>query len=56
MKIAIISVWTTQLEGKTIACVTVGGEDRLCLTQLLQLVLSHVDLDKIQKVRISPIF
>jgi len=39
----------TQLEGKNISCFSVGGEDRLCLTQLLQLVLSNIPLSRIHQ-------
>jgi len=43
------SLKVTQLEGQSISCFTVGGEDRLCLTQLLQLVLHSQPLNKIHQ-------
>jgi len=43
------SLKVTQLEGQSISCFTVGGEDRLCLTQLLQLVLHSQPLSKIHQ-------
>merc|ERR550519_2293652 len=43
------SLRETTLEGKNISCFSVGGEDRLCLTQLLQLVLHEIPLSRIHQ-------
>ena len=44
------SLRDTVLDGQTISCFSVGGEDRLCLTQLLQLVLHDIPLARIHQV------
>ena len=44
------SLRDTSLDGQTISCFSVGGEDRLCLTQLLQLVLHDIPLARIHQV------
>jgi len=43
------SLKETLLEGRNISCFNVGGEDRLCLTQLLQLVLHSLPLSRIHQ-------
>jgi len=43
------SLKETLLEGQSISCFNVGGEDRLCLTQLLQLVLHSLPLSRIHQ-------
>lgn len=43
------SLLETCLEGRGISCFSVGGELRLCLTQVLQLVLSSVPLHRIHQ-------
>lgn len=43
------SLRETLLDGQTISCFNVGGEDRLCLTQLLQLVLHAIPLPRIHQ-------
>jgi len=43
------SLRDTSLDGQTISCFSVGGEDRLCLTQLLQLVLHDIPLARIHQ-------
>lgn len=43
------SLIETSLEGKIISCFSVGGELRLCLTQILQLVLDSVSLGRIHQ-------
>ena len=45
------SLRETSLDGQTISCFNVGGEDRLCLTQILQLVLHAIPLSRIHQVR-----
>ena len=49
----ICSLKETLLEGRNISCFNVGGEDRLCLTQLLQLVLHSLPLSRIHQVGTS---
>lgn len=43
------SLLETTLEGRGICCFSVGGELRLCLTQVLQLVFSAIPLNTIHK-------
>jgi len=43
------SLRETLLDGQKISCFNVGGEDRLCLTQLLQLVLHDLPLARIHQ-------
>ena len=45
------SLRETSLDGHLVSCFNVGGEDRLCLTQLLQLVLHDIPLARIHQVR-----
>jgi len=42
---------STEIAGHRITCFVVGGEPRLCLPQLLRLVVDHVDVDAVEAAR-----
>jgi len=41
----------TQIAGQRVACFVVGGEPRLCLPQLLRLVVDRVDVERLESTR-----
>jgi len=42
---------TTAIAGHSIACFVVGGEPRLCLPQLLRLMVDRVDVEQVESAR-----
>lgn len=45
------TVKSVEMAGRQIACFVVGGEPRLCLPQLLRVLVDHVDVEALESAR-----